>query len=777
MQPIQNLHAFIEMKLHTVPLNGKHIKRDDKGKKYGYTFPTGWQKKFQEERNEIPSPIGGLLTGRGQLVAIDCDDKKTYELFKALDPTNTAFMDSVGKLDKDGKALECGTILYRHTDDVPASFRTTNGYDLDFYNGTGMVFLPTTPNHTKTTWLEDDEDRLYNHLEQLIEFKEMPQTVISLLELLKHQPEPPKSLTQTGVAQRKSGILGKLFQNLAYRPSKANKHEPKYFPIVTKMLTPKEYRSPLYYKQGHLHPNDMKGSGHMYLFKIACILASDNTVDELMFKEILDYINGLWDNPMPEKDLETTIVSPILTGKSTNNQTGEPYWSYDEHWEEATGVSFITKRDSELVDVFYEPKKKKYYLYNTVSHHIDVIEKKQEAYNHIDVVSNGVFDTKEATAIMENVITHIVPNRDFGYYNEDKDFNLFKSTEALKIMHDPDGYKDEYSTPSQFIEYIERFIPSEQQRTYFLRLIRTKLTTFKYSPVVPYIIGVQGSGKNLLISILGNIIGKQYVEESIGGEQLLDKYNDWLMDKFFVNLNELSETLTSARQKKQAQGLIKLYTGSEEFEVRAMRTGYASYPQTAMFIMTANDSPLTIEDTDRRLYYINTPNTFDHAPQCKASSPTEVYKAIMKQAKDIAYWIATEYTNLDDKEYVRAPDHEGKNEMIFKSLNTSSKIAWALAYGEFDMLNEWLIDPKPIFKPDNNGRVYLKDLATVYEEQSNSDEAESVMKQAMKAQQFKICFGSHNEKYYEVPHLANYDGCEDLSDEEAEDINLEPMRS
>jgi len=246
------------------------------------------------------------------------------------------------------------------------------------------------------------------------------------------------------------------------------------------------------------------------------------------------------------------------------------------------------------------------------------------------------------------------------------------------------------------------------------------------------------------------------------------------MDKYFVKLNELSDSINSAKDKQQAQVLLKLYTGLNEFEVRAMRADYMTYPQTAMFIMTANDAPLTIEDTDRRLYYIHTPNTFDHAPQCLASSPTQIYNAIMAQTKDIAYWLATEFTNLSDVDYVRAPDHEGKNEMIFMSLNTSTKIAWALASSEFDLLNEWLVDPKPIFRDDNRGRVYLKDLTAVYFEQSSSDEAESVMKQAMKAQGFKMHFGSHNDRYYEVPHLEMYDGCHpDVTDEDAEDIPLE----
>ena len=770
MTPITTIQPFIDLDLLTVPLNGKDITRDSKGKKKGYSFPSNWQKQFSEEANELSTPIGGLLTGGKGLVAIDCDDTATYHLFKTMDKGYNAFMDSIGKLDKDGNPIECGTILYKATDIAPPSFRGTKGNDIDYFNGTGMVFLPTVKNTTKTTWLEDEEGNLYNHLEQPIEFKEIPQEVIGLLELIKAQPTPSKTLDTTTVAKKGRGFLAKVLEPLDLAKGV-------YYPTITKILTPKEYRGNLYKSQGHLHPNDIQGSGHMYLFKIACAVASDNTVDKDLFIDLMDYINELWDEPMSSKDLNKSIVAPIVSGRQTNSN-GEPYWQYDENWDNGVGFTVIEKRDHALLEVFYDPQKMSYYIYDVGAEHIINMQKRSDLINHLRGIS-GTIDQKSMDASMDNIHTFSLPNNDYGYFNDDRDFNLFKASEALKILNEPTQWTDNYKIPTEFIAFIEHFIPSEQQRNYFLKLIRTKLTTFGYSPVVPYIIGVQGSGKNTIMTVLQNILGKQYVLTDVGGEQFLEKYNSWLMDKYFIQLNELGDTVTTSGDKRKAQGILKNYTGSQDFECRRMHTDPFTYEQKAMFIMTANLSPLTVEDTDRRLYYISTPNTFDHSPQCLASDPVTVYKTIMAQTNDIAYWLATEFTNLQKQDYSRAPEAEGKQEMIFGSLNSSTKIAWALVNAEFDLLMEWLVDPRTIFNATvTNNKVELTALAEAYHHHSTSDDPDTVMKLAMKSQGAKILFGTGNKPYYIIPHISDYDGCIIDEEEDAEEIDLESnMRS
>ncbi|RKX80505.1 MAG: hypothetical protein DRP58_13090, partial [Spirochaetes bacterium] len=716
-------------------------------------------------------PIGGLLPTATTVVAIDADDDSTYDLFRSLDPTNTAYFDSIDKVDKDGNKLRSGTILYKGHETIPPSFRATNGSALDFYNGTGMVFLPTTKNSTKTTWLESDDGKLYNHKEELVVIKDMPQVVKDLLSIIKLKPPIEQGVGKTATNSNSKGFMGRKLANYDLSAEK-------YHPELTKYLTPKEYRSPLYVKQGHLHPNDIPtgASGHIYLFKIASILAGDNTVDKELFRDTLYYFNDLWDNPMPTKTLEKTIIVPILRGQL--NPQGDSYWQYDEEWENAQGYRVTAKRNYEQLEVFYDSSKKQYYIHSLENDTVQAIGDITTLTKYLRGAV-GTVDQKLIYDEANDIHTHSLPTQDFGYFNDSQEFNLFKASESLSILNEPTQWADDYKLPNEFIDYMENFIPSEEQRVYLLRFIRTKLTTFGYSPVVPYIIGVQGSGKNTIMTVLQNILGgSQYVKTDVGGEQFLEKYNAWLMDTYFIQLNELGDTLTSQNDKRKAQGILKNYTGSKEFECRAMHTDPFTYPQTATFIMTANHSPLSIEDNDRRLYYISTPNTFDFSPQCLASDPVTVYEAIMAQTKDIAYYLATEFTNLQKKDYVRAPEAEGKMAMIFESLNSSTKMAWALQGGHFDMLMEWLIDPLELFNADvTNDKVWLIHIVKAYEHHSATEDAERVIKLAMKAQGFKLHFGSYmgktNMGYYVVPHISDYDGCSTPIDSDAEDIELE----
>jgi hypothetical protein len=762
MKLIQNLQPYIDyqhVSLHTVPLNGQYIKRNDKGKKHGFSFPSNWQSKYSETRNTLATPIGGLLTGSGSVVAIDCDDSITWQLFKSLDPTNTAFMASIGKLDNGGNLIDGGTIFYLHDKDSLPSFRSTNNdRKLDYYSGTGMVFLTTTENETKSSWYYDDKGELYNDNKHKIVFKTMPDIVKATLELLK-QPVQEVEKDLKSVQHKGSGFLAPIIEQL-------NLQNGVYEPLLTAILTPREYRSAKYIEQKHLHPSDIDGSRYMYFFKIASILASDVTIDKETAYNIIYYLNELMANPK-----ELSILNPMLkhmfSGKQLNPE-GVPYWQYDMHWLDRG--FFVLDRRNNIVEIFYDDLMNEYYFNDVTMERISTASTRSQAIERAKGLVRG-FKVKEFDS-HNNVHTITEPNKDYGHIRDTRQFNLFKKSEALQILHDSSKYETRYKEPKEFIAYMEHFIPSEEQRTYLLRLLRQKLMTFEYSPVVPYIIGVQGSGKDLLMTVLANLIGRQYVETGIGGTQFLEKYNSWLRGKYFVQLNELSNTLQTRADKQNAQGVLKEYTGSKFFQVRKMGTDYFQEKQGAMFIMTANASPLEIEDTDRRLYYISTPNTFDFSPQCRASSPLNIYNAIMEQTNDIAYWLATEFEDLSDLDYMRAPDSEGRAGIIFETLPTSTKIAWALKEGEFALLYEWLINTHHIFNSKED-MVSLVDLTSTYEEQSGRTDGEHIMKVSMKHAGFEYLVRDSGI-YYKVDGISNHKSNIDNSNEI--EVDLPTMR-
>ncbi len=753
MTKLDNIQPFINLELHTVPIKGSRLYRNDKGKKAGYTFPSNWQEKHSTFLNDESTALGGLLTGKSGIVAIDCDDTESYNLFKQLDPTNTAVFESIGKLDSNLNPIDACTILYQHIEDLPPSKRLKGSMDLDWYNGTGMVFLPTEANETKATWWVDEDGTLLNHNGDKVIIKPMPPIVAQVLGIVlaKDVEIIEKSVADTTYGRRSKGYLGKVLNNYNFKDLIAD-HT--YIPELTKLLTPKEYRNKLYHEQGHIHPQDV-GVRHDYLFSIMCHLAGDNTVDQELAKDVIMWINSLLDPPRSDPQMRKEIYGGIISGRQTNPQ-GEPYWEYDENWESLRSWTAITKH-GDLVDIFYDPFRKDYIIYNTQTDDIMQFTRKGEIMEHVLASTIGDFNQKEVIQDMNNIKTLIEPKEDFGYLNDDTEFNLFRPTKALRILADPTSYEADYKEPTAFIEYMEHFIPDEQQRGYFLSLIRTKLTTFKYSPVVPYIIGIPGSGKGILMTILAKLVGDEYVSKEVSGGLFISPFNKgWLENKFFANLNELAEGLQNRSERTKALGDLKIYSGSEYFQCHGKGRDPYTAPQRAMFIMTANSNPLAVEDNDRRIYYISTPNTFDSSPQCRASkSSRDIYHTIVNQIEDIAYWLATEVKNLDDNHYTTAPHHAGRNEIIFENMPIAEKLVWALVNKEFKLIENYLYEPSVMFEHAGEDKIYLANLVEAYNQVGSAENIDKVIKGIMKRHGLNQ-HKSNNNPYWIIEGMANF---------------------
>jgi len=272
-------------------------------------------------------------------------------------------------------------------------------------------------------------------------------------------------------------------------------------------------------------------------------------------------------------------------------------------------------------------------------------------------------------------------------------------------------------------------------------------------------------------------MGDQYVSKEVSGGLFISNFNKgWLESKYFVNLNELAEGLQTKAERTKAIGDLKLYSGSEYFQCHGKGRDPYTAPQRAMFIMTANHNPLSVEDNDRRVYYISTPNTFDSSPQCRASnSSRDIYYAITTQIEDIAYWLATEVKNLDDNHYTTAPHHTGRNSIIFDSLTIAEKIVWALKKQEFKLVEDYLYEPSVLFEHADKNRVYLANLEEAYNQIGTAENIGKVLKGLMKRYGFKQ-ITTNGEVYWHIEGMSYVGDYTKKPDADAEDINLKDMR-
>lgn len=652
---------FIDAGWYTVPLRGS-LDRLENGKKTAPIFEDEWRKKYTKHFNETPTPLAGAITGAiSGVIAVDCDNDLTYKIFKSLDPDYN--FDFISK----GKPKGGGTILYSYVDNVGGFSIKAEGIELDFFSDEGFVYLPTENNNTKESW---------GNIQVLPELKPPPESVIAMLKTF-------KSKVPANIVKKDNSIKHTISNRLAPLIEVFIKKK-NYDPILFKVITPYSFRDlPSYVKKGHLHPNDVPpGRGSEYLSKVSAILGADISVDIEMYTNAMMIINSMWDDPMDAATLNSTIINPMIEERSMVD--GKVIWQYDDYWSQ---MGFIaTSINGDYIESFYDDVKGIYYLINYTVPYVKTFNDKRPVITTLKTLLGRTVTEMQYDSTKQLIRTGLNPSLEFGHVEGNDEFNLFRQTECLNILNNPAPYAGQYSRPNTILNYLESLIPDDFMRYYVLSFIKTKLTTFKYSPVILYFIGKPGSGKDTFVTILREIIGHDYVARP-DTKVFLEQYNGWMMDKYIIQLDEYGNKLVRSSEKQEALGKLKAYTGSEEIQIRAMRNDGFNYKHCATFIMTANQNPLPIETDDRRVAFIKTPNKLAVQNWVKdLGGISHVQDLIKTEIMDFCYYLATEISVLSGDEYVIAPETEDKERLILDSLPAAEQICYYIQNSRYNEL-------------------------------------------------------------------------------------------
>lgn len=744
---MKTIQPFIDLGFYTVPLKGK-LERLENGDKTPPKFETNWKQKHQDTFNEKASKLGGVITGAiSNIIAIDCDDQCTLELFRALNPGYGFEFTSKGK-PKGG-----GTIIYKYpTGESLESFSIQSTLThLDFYADNGFVYLPSDENTTKEAW----EQETYEELPKL---EEIPLTVLTLLKNFQYQytlsKSPVKEADKKDTAQARANYLAPQVELFVTQK--------KFLPSLFRAITPRDFRDlEQYQKFGYLHPENIPdGRGSEYLSKVSAILGADPSVSKDVYLEAMALINNFWAYPLDKKRLEKTIIDPMIDGKAAIN--GEPIWAYDEHWRDR-GLAFTTKL-GEAVEVFFDDIRASYHMVNYNGDFVKVFHKESDLFGYIEPVAIALPPRKELKAMVPVVRTVINPTVPFGFFSVDeynREFNIFNQTPALAILTEPEPYKALYKRPEHIIKYLETFVPDHAMRHYLLGFLKKKLTTFAYSPVVLYFLGAHGSGKDTLVNILEAIVGVNYVAKPTTKE-FLEQYNGWLVDKYFTQLDEYGNQLSTLAAKEEALGKIKAYTGKETIQIRQMRTDGFQYKHSSTFIMTANSNPLMMEDQDRRMALFETPNVLRNAEWVGVSGGMSmVIDKIMAEINDFCYYLATEVNEVSWDDYMTPPTTDAKRSIISRSLPAGQRLAYYLKFHMFEELEDLMDehDAAPVLQHSADSRVYEDDLFDLYQAMTEGRGSKRGLTKIMREYDYeKVPTTKEGMKsyFYHVPGLAHY---------------------
>lgn len=748
---MDNIQPYIDAGWHTVPLAGALVRNED-GSKTVPQFEKDWKAHYSKHFNTKVTALGGAITGQiSNIVAIDCDDQHTLDMFKALDPDYDHVYLSLGK------PSGGGTIIYSWAEHIPTSFAIHSPLmQLDFYNNDGFIYLPTKANTTKVTPAE------------LLPIKPMPVLVERLIANLHEQyalakGQRTKLATDTPAVQR---YQHSIVEQLVMKKTMDKSHA---------ALTPKDFRSlPAYKEKGWLHPNEVPdGRGSEYLSKISAILGADPSIDEDLYIDAINVINSMWSSPLPNNRLMATVIQPMLSGSATIG--GSPIWQYDEDWE-SKGFNFVSKLD-EVHECFFDDIKNLYFVLNTVTADLKQFETATTLTSFVETASKLVYKRSKIVSAMPIIRTIMSPALPEGYIDgQVRQMNLFKRTPELSVLYTPEEYQN-YKRPEVTLQFLASLVPDDSDRNYLLAWLKRKLLTFEYSPVVIYFLGASGSGKDTFVNILRRFMGPRTFAKPSANE-FVSQFNGWLENAYFVHLDEYGDQLNK-HDKDVAKGRIKAYTGSSSTQIRRMHSDGYEAKHSATFVMTANKNPLSFDADDRRFFYIKTPNILVNQDWVQALGGTaRLIDAIESESLDFAYYLASEVNQLSASAYMAPPRSEAKDKLVTSSLSPLHQLAVYLRDCKWQDLELLLLDYNiPLHEVAHpRDRVYWDSIQTIVQAiYPNSMSTTALSREfenyGIEKHRTTIKRGGRiiHSFYVETPGLAHYSADKEFTPKEDED--------
>lgn len=152
-----------------------------------------------------------------------------------------------------------------------------------------------------------------------------------------------------------------------------------------------------------------------------------------------------------------------------------------------------------------------------------------------------------------------------------------------------------------FIEFMEYLVPNEYERVHLLKMIAWTVRNphKKLRHALLLASTGQGIGKSMMVDIWRKLLGERNTRKTTSDE-ISSLYQSWIKDAVLV----LVEELNLGVGPKAYNSIKDLITGdvvaiNEKYQVQR------EYPNHASFVFLSNlDSPMLIENDDRRFFYI-----------------------------------------------------------------------------------------------------------------------------------------------------------------------------
>lgn len=472
-------------------------------------------------------------------------------------------------------------------------------------------------------------------------------------------------------------------------------------PLLTRFVYNKKYNHPLFNQLSNyvntLPRNITLGKRTSYMTTISSRLMKDPSVNRLLYQDVMERINEL-------------LIERINILDITNRALSSKKFIYNDEWWNGE-VVFKSRANHSMEGIIDDYGK--FYL---IDH---------DEMTCISYATWGMFEAKltvlggykytlgefTTSARSANVINDAT--KEFGWDTNKEYFNSHLQTHELSIINKPIIHQQEQKHPIITLKFLHSLIPNTDTREYLLRFLKTKLTTFRYSPVILSIVGVEGAGKDLLIQLLNRIV---YDDIQSPPPILLKRVrNQWLENAYFIHLDEYGDRLLHHPNTAHTiKGIIKSITGSPTIQiVYAGRTLPSVVPNVTTFIITSNVKMFDVPVDDRRFFEITCPYSLHKLEWVKKlGGVIPVIKLLEAESLDFAYYLGNSIKAFpeDDENYVIAPATSNKE------LTLEQDIAYLIGNNLIGNLKEMYIEheiPDYMEGWDKN-RLYFDTVYALY---------------------------------------------------------------
>lgn len=269
------------------------------------------------------------------------------------------------------------------------------------------------------------------------------------------------------------------------------------------------------------------------------------------------------------------------------------------------------------------------------------------------------------------------PQNDWIVDQDEHRINMFRPTSYMRLSPDPKVTTAQFPNIYLLIRHFLGEAGTDTTlSTHFLNWFAV-IFQRKDKPITAWVNhGVQGTGKGYFMSrVVTPLFGKQNVAE-VGIDTIEDKFNEWQMNRLFINVNEVDADDFTAKGRVEAK--FKMWITDKTINVRRMRQTTSMEHNWGNYLFSSNKKKPVIIAMDDRRYNVGNRQGIKLVP------PKE--EDVEKELEAFAQWLLAHRADVALANSVLHT--EARAAMQRLGQNSIEETIHAITEGDFD--NFWM---------------------------------------------------------------------------------------